>query len=62
MVTDLLSRLTSDIRKEPDTNDVKAKYYSIGDAFSSFDWSQIKCGTQKTINAEYFLITNIRAL
>ena len=49
MVTDLLSRLISDIRKEPDTNDVKAKYCSIGEAFASFDWIQIKCGTQNLI-------------
>ena len=55
MVTDIISRLISDSRREKPTNDVKAKYQSIAEKFDKFDWASIKDGTSNVLlTIDYF--------
>ena len=44
-VSSIITPLTSDVRRETPTNEVKAKYRSIKDAFANFDFSKILEGT-----------------
>ena len=45
MLTNIITKLTSDSRKEPQTSDIKAKYDSISGAFKEFNWEVLHGGT-----------------